>query len=347
MPIRGSRAALAAGTALLLAMSGCSSSPAPSADSGQVCGPVTIGATVYDMSSFVTQGKEGMDAYAKARDITLLWESAGGDPKAQEAQVQQFIDAGVDAIVIVPTLADLLDDELRAAQVADIPVIAVNTTLADQSLLTSSVVPDDVAAGRQQAQVMVDALGGSGNLLVLQGPTGSSAQLDRTRGIDEVLADSPELQITERDTANWSQAEAQALTSEWLTQHGDSIDGIIAENDDMALGALAAAEEAGLTLPIVGIDGIADGLAAVASGELIGTSLQHGRVQMAAGLAVARRAACRLPIEANYTYAMPPVTADTVGKFTANVVTDTDAFLTRLPDLVDANVATGTIANED
>lgn len=98
---------------------------------------------------------------------------------------------------------------------------------------------------------------------------------------------------------------------------------------------------------MVGIDGIEDGIRAVQAGELIGSSLQHGRVQLAAGLAVAQRVACGLPVEPLYDYIMPPINASNVDSYLGNVVTDVDGFLNRLPELIAKNLESGDIANED
>ena len=310
-------------------------------------GALRIGVTVYDMSSFITQGQEGMQAFADANDIQLLWNSAGNDVATQATQVEQLINQDVDAIIIVPVQADSLGPQLEAAQAADIPVIAVNTTLSSSELITSSVLPDDVAAGAQEMEMMAEALGGEGNIVILQGPLASSPELDRTEGIQSVLADNPGITVLAMDTANWKRDEAVNKVKNWISAFGDDLDGIVAENDDMGLGAVQALKEAGITLPVVGIDGIQDGLAAVASGDFIGSSLQHGRVEMAAGLAVAAKVARGEDVEKEYTYVMPPITPDNVDQYMANVVTEKDAFLDRLAELIEANLASGDIANEE
>lgn len=305
-----------------------------------------VGVTVYDMSSFITQGQEGMNAFADANNIELLWNSAGGDVAAQASQVEQLVNAGVDAIIIVPVQADSLGPQLQMAKDAGIPVLAVNTTLADESLITSAVLPDDVAAGAQEMQQMADALGGKGNIVILQGPLGSSPELDRTAGIESVLANYPDIKVLAKDTANWKRDEAVNKVKNWISSFGDELDGIVSENDDMALGAIQAMKEAGITLPVVGIDGIQDGLAAVKAGDMIGSSLQHGRVELAAGLGVAKNIICGIPQEASYTYVMPPITPENVDQYEANVVTEVDAFLATLPELIAQNLESGDIANE-
>lgn len=338
--------ALATLVVLALGVAGSLSIPASASAATKIKAKIRIGVTVYDMSSFITQGKEGMVAFAKANNIQLLWNSAGGDVATQASQVEQLINQKVQGIIIVPVQADSLSPQVKAAKAAKIPVFAVNTTLKDSSGLTSSVLPDDVAAGAQEMQQMATKLNGKGNIVILQGPLGSSPELDRTKGIMQVLAKYPNIKVLAKDTANWKRDEAVNKVKNWLSSFGGTLNGIVAENDDMGLGAVQATKEANKKLPIVGIDGIQDGLAAVSSGEFIGSSLQHGRVELAAGLAVALMVAQGQKVKKTYTYIMPPITPANVAQYTANVVTAKNAFLKRLPAVIAKNLKTGNIANE-
>jgi ribose transport system substrate-binding protein len=335
-------AGVATAATVAFALSGCGAGD-PSANSNTI----TVGVTVYDMSSFITQGKEGMEAYAAANDIELQWNSAGGDVATQANQFDQFVNAGVDAIIIVPVQADSLQPQVEAAKAAGIPVIAVNTSLTGVDV-DASVQPDDVAAGEQEATQMVEALGGAGNVVILEGPLGSSPQIDRGQGIQNVLDENPGIKTLAMDTANWSRDEAVNLMANWISAFGADINGVISQNDDMALGAVQALREAGRTdVKVVGIDGIEDGLNAVKAGDMIGSSLQHGTVELATGLAVAAKIVRGEDVDKNPVYVMPPVNADNVDSFIKNVVTDKAAFIKRLPELVDANLKSGNIANED
>lgn len=328
-----------------LALTGCGAGdPASKGADGEQ--PLTIGVSVYDMSSFITQGQEGMEAYADANGIDLVWNSADLDVSKQATQLQQYVDQKVDAIVVVPVQADSLGPQLEAAAAADIPVVAVNAALDDTTNLASSVLPDDIAAGEQEMEMMVEALGGKGKIVVLQGPLGQSAELDRTTGIENVLAENTGIEVLAKDTANWKRDEAVNKMKNWISAFGDDISGVVAENDDMGLGALQALREANMDIPVVGIDGIEDGLNAVKDGSFIGTSLQHGRVELATGLAVAAKAAAGEEVDELYTYVMPAVTPDNVDEFYANVVSDSNAFLERLPDLIAANLESGDLSNE-
>jgi ribose transport system substrate-binding protein len=315
-------------------------------DTSAKSGETRVGVTVYDMSSFITQGQEGMNAYAKAHNIKLLWNSAGGDVATQANQVEQLINQGVKAIIIVPVQADSLGPQLAKAKAAKIPVIAVNTAVSDQASLASAVLPDDVAAGAQEMEMMAKKLGGKGNIVILQGPLASSPELDRTKGIQQVLAKYPDIKVLAKDTANWKRDEAVNKIKNWISSFGGQLNGIVSENDDMGLGAVQALKEANLKLPVVGIDGIQDGLLAVKSGDFIGSSLQHGRVELATGLAVAQKVGDGAKVEQKYTYVMPPITAENVDQYLKNVVSEKDAFLAKLPALIEKNLASGTIANE-
>ena len=309
-------------------------------------GKTRIGVTVYDMSSFITAGKEGMDTYAAANDIELLWNSANNDVSTQASQVDSLINQGVDAIIVVPAQADSLAPQVQAATDQGIPVIAVNAAL-ESDQISGNVQPDDVAAGAQEMQMMADALGGRGNIVILQGPLGGSGEINRGAGIDQVLANYPEINVLAKDTANWKRTEAVNKTKNWLSSFGDQIDGVVAQNDDMGLGALQALKEAGRTdVPIVGIDGIEDGLNAVKSGDFIGTSLQNGTVELSAGLAVANRIAKGEDVDTEPVYVMPAITAENVDVAIEHVVTDRQAFLDRLVELTDENLESGDIAYE-
>lgn len=327
-----------------LALAGCGAGD-PSASKGGE-GQLTIGVSVYDMSSFVSQGKEGIDAYAAANNINVLWNSANLDVSTQANQIDQFINQKVDAILVNPVQAGSLEPQVASAQAAGIPFVDVNASLKNDKL-EGSVQPDDVAAGAQEAQMMADKLDGKGNIVILQGPLGGSGEIDRGKGIDEVLAKYPDMKVLAKDTANWKRDESVNKMKNWISAFGDKIDGVISQNDDMGLGALQALKEANKSgIPIVGIDGIEDGLKAVQNGDFIGTSLQHGTLEMATGLAVAAKLARGEKVDTKPVYVMPAITKDNVDAALKNVVTDNATFLKGLPELIDENLKTGNISYE-
>ncbi|WP_237568141.1 substrate-binding domain-containing protein [Mycolicibacterium lacusdiani] len=309
-------------------------------------GTTRIGVTVYDMSSFITAGKEGMETYAKANDIELVWNSANNDVSTQASQVDSLINQGVAAIIVVPVQADSLAPQVASAKAKNIPLLAVNAAL-DTPDLAGNVQPDDVAAGEQEMQMMADRLGGRGNIVVLQGPLGGSGEINRGKGIDNVLAKYPDIKVLAKDTANWKRDEAVNKMKNWISSFGPQINGVVAQNDDMGLGALQALKEANRTdVPIVGIDGIEDGLNAVKSGEFIGTSLQNGTVELSAGLAVANALVKGEQVNTEPVYVMPAITKENVDVALEHVVTDRQKFLDGLTELTASNLKSGDIAYE-
>jgi ribose transport system substrate-binding protein len=305
-----------------------------------------IGVSVYDMSSFITAGKEGMEAYAKDNNIELVWNSANLDVATQANQVDSMVNQGVDAIIVVPIQADSLGPQVATAKSKGIPLVAVNAALNNPDV-AGSVQPDDVAAGMQEMQMMADHLGGKGNIVILQGPLGQSGELDRSKGIQQVLAKYPDIKVLAKDTANWKRDEAVNKMKNWISGFGPQINAVVSENDDMGLGALQALKESGRTdVPIVGIDGIEDGLNAVKSGEFIGTSLQNGTVELSAGLAVANALAKKEQVNTKPVYKMPAITKANVDVAIQHVVTERQKFLDGLSELTTQNLKTGDIAYE-
>ena len=332
---------IASAGALTLGMTACGAG-----DTAANSDTTRIGVTVYDMSSFITAGKEGMDTYAKANNIELVWNSANNDVSTQASQVDSLINQGVAAIIVVPVQADSLGPQIQAAKSKGIPLLAVNAAL-DSPDLAGNVQPDDVAAGAQEMQMMADRLGGKGNIVILQGPLGGSGEINRGKGIDQVLAKYPDIKVLAKDTANWKRDEAVNKMKNWVSSFGPQINGVVSQNDDMGLGALQALKEAGKTdIPIVGIDGIADGLAAVKSGEFIGTSLQNGTVELSAGVAYAAAVVRGEDVKKNPVYLMPAITAENVDQAIEHVVTKREDFLKGLTDLTNKNLVSGNIAFE-
>ena len=235
---------------------------------------------------------------------------------------------------------------MQTAKSKGIPLVAVNAALNNKDV-AGNVQPDDVAAGAQEMQMMADKLGGKGNIVVLQGPLGQSGEIDRTKGIEQVLAKYPGIKVLAKDTANWKRDEAVNKVKNWISGFGPQIDAVVSENDDMGLGALQALKESGRAgVPIVGIDGIEDGLNAVKSGEFIGTSLQNGTVELSAGLAVTDALVKKQQVNTTPVYLMPAITKDNVDVAYQHVVSDRAQFLAGLSALTAANLKTGDIAYE-
>lgn len=250
----------------------------------------TVGATYYTLQ---TEFCMRMDNYAtkwcEENGVEYVSYDGNNDAAAQLEQVETMIADGVDAIILNPQDADACAACVDIAIEAGVPVIGVNT-MVNHDGLTAYVGSQDVGAGEEIMQFMIDHMGKEDfNIVVLEGPMGQSAQLQRWEGINNVLANYPEIEILAYDTANWSRSEAMTLMETWITTYGTDIDAVVAENDEMALGARQAIEAEGLDIPCIGIDGITDAVTAVQNGGMIASDFQdaEGQIQGAIEAAIA------------------------------------------------------------
>ncbi len=310
----------------------------------------TIGFTVYDMSSFISLGKGGAEAVAKANNATLLWNSARMDVNGQISQIQQFINQKADAIIIAAVNSSTLGPQVAAAKAAGIPVVITNLTVspATQKDAISYVGPDDVKAGEQEAQHLVDAIGGKGGIVVLQGPLGQSGEIDRTKGIQNVLAKNPNVKLLAMQPGNWARNQAYSVMQDWLSRYGSQIAGVISENDDMAIGAIQAMREKNLAgkIPITGVDGIKDGMRAVRDGTLNETNLQDGPLELGMAVQVAIDHIQGKQVPAVAMFIMPEITKANVGHYYDQLYVHPQKFLDSLPTLIRHNLQTGHYAEQ-
>ncbi|MFQ3621663.1 MAG: substrate-binding domain-containing protein [Spirochaetales bacterium] len=213
------------------------------------------------------------------------------DPNEQIKQVENFITQKVDAILIhvidqtiAPRITKLCND-------AKIPLVYVNRKPEDSALQGAKVVavasPEEVA-GQLQAEFVAKRLNGQGNVAILLGSLGSAPQIGRTKGTKDTLAKYPGIRIIREQTANFQRPEAVAVVENWLAS-GDKIDAIIANNDEMAIGAVLVLEEKkmkGKTV-VTGVDATSDALKFIEEGRLDMTVFQNGGAQGRGGVQAA------------------------------------------------------------
>jgi len=253
--------------------------------------PLKIGAAVYGLNA------EFMQLWANAAEnhpavtsglVDLTVFDGRYDALVQQDQFETMITQGYDAIVFVPIDVDAGATAVELAHDAGIPVVGSNT-MVNSELLTAYVGSDDVEAGYMEAKSVLDEMNCEGDVVIIEGPTGQSSQIQRGEGNEKALAECPNVEVLEQQTANWSRAEAQSLMENWLTSHGSDIKGVIAQNDEMALGAIEAIKGAGLSVDdfaIAGVDGVTGALQAVKEGSMA-SILQDGAAQAQGAIDVA------------------------------------------------------------
>ena len=147
--------------------------------------------------------------------------------------------------------------------------------------------PDNVVNGYNIAKALFDSMGGSGQIFVVEGLLGNTANNDRVAGLEKALAEYPDIEVVAQDTGNWNTDEALALVETWLTQYPD-VGGIWCANDNMATGALQALDAAGLKgqVGVCGVDANTDVVEAIANGNATATVSSNGYLQGGYTLAI-------------------------------------------------------------
>lgn len=132
---------------------------------------------------------------------------------------------------------------------------------------------DGVDSGYRNANALIDAIGGKGQIVALMGIPDNPPAKQRLQGLKKALAEHPGVKLLDVQVADWDSNKAQQVTETWLAKYGDQIDGVFSESDGMAVGAVAALRAKGLNgkIPVTGSDGNSDGLRLVKSGDAVST----------------------------------------------------------------------------
>ncbi|MEU1972955.1 ABC transporter substrate-binding protein [Microbacterium sp. NPDC019599] len=264
--------------ALALAATGCSSSSGTGGDGGDGGddGPVTVGfAQTGSESGWRSANTESMkEAFSAENGFDLIFNAADNDPAAQIAAVRDFINQGVDAIVIAPIVEDGWDDVLQEAADAGIPVVLEDRTVTSPEDLYASWVGLDfkkegTTAGEWAAENFGDT---ATKMVVLEGTTGSAPANDRAEGFDEAIAGTS-IEKIDSQTGDFTRDGGKTVMEGFIQKYGiDGIDLLYAHNDDMALGAIEAIEAAGGVpgedIKIISIDAVHDGMQALVDGKI-------------------------------------------------------------------------------
>ncbi|MFC3282705.1 sugar ABC transporter substrate-binding protein [Litchfieldella rifensis] len=246
-----------------------------------------IGVSFFNLNDRFAIGlRESLEAAAEERGMAVNVEDARDDIGRQLSQVQNFIAAGVGGIIVQPVHTDSTQAMTRAAEQAGIPLVYVNRQPVDLDSLPDNqafVGSDEKESGTLQAQEVCRLLGGEGKLLVLMGTLGDNAAQVRTQDIHDVIAtdECGGLEVVEKQAADFQRIEANDLMTNWLTS-GVEFDAVIANNDEMAIGAIQALKNVGYDMDeviVAGIDATSDALAAMQADELDITVFQNGAAQ--------------------------------------------------------------------
>jgi simple sugar transport system substrate-binding protein len=237
--------------------------------------PIAVGfSQIGAESAWRTAETESIRAEARARGIELRFSDAQQKQENQIRAIRTFLAQKVDAIVLAPIVESGWEPVLREAKSAGVPVVLVDrgVDVADDSLYATLVASDFIEEGRMAARWLAKRLGGKGRVVELRGTPGAVPAIDRKRGFEEALAAYPDLVVVRSQSGEFTRAKGKEAMETFLHAEGNGIDAVYAHNDDMALGAIQAIEEAGrkpgADLVVVSIDGVRAAFDAMAAGKL-------------------------------------------------------------------------------
>ncbi|WP_437339471.1 ABC transporter substrate-binding protein [Sorangium sp. So ce394] len=228
-------------------------------------------------SEWRTANTKSIEEAAKAAGIELKFSDAQQKQENQIKAIRSFIAQKVDVIAFSPVVETGWEPVLREAKAAKIPVIltdrAVDTK--DDSLWVTFMGSDFVEEGRRAAKWLVEKTKdqqGTVNIVELQGTVGSAPAIDRKKGFEEIIKDKPNFKILRSQTGDFTRAKGKEVMEAFLKAEGKNINVLYAHNDDMAIGAIQAIEEAGLKpgkdILIISIDAVKGAFEAMMAGKL-------------------------------------------------------------------------------
>ena len=298
---------------------------------GSVASAESIGVSMalFD-DNFLTVLRNGMiDTAAGMDGVELQVEDAQNDVAKQLNQINNFIAAGVDAIIVNPVDTSATQAMSDAASSAGIPLVYVNREPANVDSLPDNqafVASDERESGTLETIAVCDLFKAAGkdeaNVYVLMGELSNQAAVQRTADIHDVIDGGKcavKLNILDEQTAMWMRDKAQDLRPNWRTT-GQSFDGVISNTDEMAIGAILSMKAAGLDMSQVvvgGVDATQDALAAMAAGDLDVTVFQDAAGQGAGALDAALKLAKGEAVDQKVYVPFQLVTPDTLSNFTS------------------------------
>ena len=272
--LRKTLAVVASATLLCTSLTACNRDSGGNNAAGDSANKSITFALSTQANSFMVKMREGAQKKADELGLTINFQDASDDSATQANQLANAAATGAGAVIVNPTDSDAMAPAVKQLTDAKIPVVAVDRAV-NNAEVSSYIASDNVGGGKQAAKALSEAIHGEGEILVLQGKTGSSASRERGQGFDEGLKDSPNIKVVAKQTAEFERVKGLDVTTNLLQAH-PNVKAIFAENDEMALGAIEAlGDKAGKDVIVVGFDGVEDALKAIKEGTMYASIAQQ------------------------------------------------------------------------
>ena len=253
-------------TLLAAALAASITAPAMAKDS------IALVISTLDNPFFVTL-KEGAEKQAKALDYDLVVLDSQNDPAKELANVEDISVRGVKILLINPTDSDAVGNAIAVANQKKLPVITLDRA-ANKGQVVSHIASDNTAGGEMAGNYIAEKLGKGAKIIQLEGIAGTSAARERGAGFAKA-AQAHDFKILASQPADFDRSKGLNVMENLLTAQPE-VQGVFAQNDEMALGALRAIQAAGKKdLVLVGFDGTDDGVKAVKGGKMAATIAQQ------------------------------------------------------------------------
>jgi ribose transport system substrate-binding protein len=215
-------------------------------------------------------------------------------PPDQIGLIDEIIRNKPDAIVVAPFDVKAMVASVDRLNAAGIAVVNVNERLSGGTVV-SYVGTDDYELARVTARYLLNAIGGKGNVVILEGPDNRSTSMPRVRGFKDALKEFAGVKLVDSKSANYARASAVEVMKGLLRAHSQ-IDGVLAANDPMAIGAVDALKAANRKAQVVGINASAEIIDLIKSGDVLGSGDVNGFAQGCLGVEIAVRSLRKEPV---------------------------------------------------
>lgn len=268
-------------------------------EGGDASDEVVIGICIPDMAPpFFGKMRDGFEEQAKKYGYTVKIEDGQNDAARQTSQVENFITEKVDMVILLPVATESLVPAAKELNEAGIPFITDNRTLVSEGTaadagvdMVTYVGSNDYDGGRKMAELLIEALGTEGQVAMIDGVIGSSAQVMRSQGFKDYLDEQDcNIEIVAEETCNWDQNEAMTVTENFLTKFAaGELDAIVCQDPYGSVGIAQVVKDQGreeLLGKIIGFDLPPELYDEIAAGNVYGAVVQSPYDQAALGIDV-------------------------------------------------------------
>jgi ribose transport system substrate-binding protein len=252
--------------------------------------------TKNQTNPFFQAVRVGADAAAKALSAKVL-HYIPTKPDSIPEQLSQIEDVVVkkpDAIVFTPVDYKAMVPGVEKINAANIPVVNI-TDRSSAGKFIAFVGADDYSLGLETGRYLLKAMGGKGNVVIIEGVKGALTNVDRVRGFNDALKENPGVKLLASQPGNYQRLQALQVMENLIESH-PQIDGVLAANDAMAMGAIEALEGANRTAQVIGINGTKEAVDAIKAGKLLASGDYNGFLQGCIGTMIAVRSLRKEPV---------------------------------------------------